>query len=91
MKELPSKEEWYAQQSKEQLVIFLKNDDYIIKNLRNKTEFLTGCPNFGDSDGTDGACVECSCNNLQLWERCNLFCLAIREYRKKMWEREIKQ
>lgn len=90
MKKLQSKEEWLNEQSKEQLIIFYKNNEYIINNLQNKIEFLTGCSCFGDPNGTDGACVECYYNNSQLHNRCLLFHPAIREYRKQMWEKEEK-
>lgn len=83
-----NKENWYAQQSKEQLIIFLKNNDYIIQKLQDKVFLLTGCAGFGDSDGTNGSCVECLYNNPQTFERCNLFQSAFHQYRKEKFKKE---
>jgi len=69
--------------SKEQLLIFLRNKDLIIEKLRWKLELLTGCVAFGDSDGTDGGCVECYYNNLSQWTRCEAFREAWQQYRKE--------
>lgn len=77
-----TKEEWYAEQSKEQLIIFLKNDDYEMQRLRDKIRLLTGCQGFGDCDGTNGGCIECAYDNPELHERCHLFQPAFHQYRK---------
>ena len=68
---------------KEQLLIFLHNDDLIIENLRLRLKLLTGCSGFGDGDGTDGGCVDCYYNNLPQWTRCNAFADAWNKYRKE--------
>ena len=31
---------------------------------------ITGCREFGNLDGMNGACVECSYNEKELFERC---------------------
>lgn len=84
-----TKEEWYAQQSKKQLIIFLKNDNYEMEMLRDKIALLTGCRGFGDCDGTNGGCIDCCFDNPSMFERCHLFQSAFHEYRKK--KREVKE
>jgi len=84
-----TKDEFYKQQSKEQLIIFLKNQDYEIQRLRDKLFLLTGCQGFGNSDGMDGGCVDCYFNNRNSWERCNFFQSAFHEYRKQKQENKI--
>ena len=64
---------YYEKSPKERLVTFLMNQDYTIELLEKKIAFLTGCPAFGNSDGTDGACVECFYRNHALFERCEKF------------------
>ena len=49
------------------------NQDYILNLTEKKVSFLTDCPAFGNSDGTDGACVECFYNNHTLFEGCEKF------------------
>lgn len=58
------------EQSKEQLIIFIHNDEAIIENLRDRLRKLTGCGDFGNGDGTVGTCVMCSYDNPELFERC---------------------
>ena len=84
MKKIQSKEEWLNEQSKEQLIIFYKNNEYENQRLRDKIALLTGCAGFGDCDGTDGGCVYCSCDNTQLHQRCHLFQSVFHQYRKEM-------
>lgn len=84
-----TKDEFYKQQSKEQLIIFLKNQDYEIQCLRDKLFLLTGCQCFGNSDGMDGGCVDCHYDNRNLCERCHFFQSAFHEYRKQKKENEI--
>ena len=62
--------EFLDQQSREQLYIFLNNDEYTIINLRNRLKKLTGCGDFGNLDGMNGACIECSIDNKELFDRC---------------------
>lgn len=57
-------------ESKEQLIIFLHNSEYTIDNLRKRLEVLTGCVDFGNVDGMNGACVECSHENKELFDKC---------------------
>ena len=76
----PMKREDYP---KEQLLIFLKNNDLIIEDLRLKLELLTGCRDFGNSDGTDGSCIDCYYDNPTQWTRCDAFQHAWRQYRKE--------
>ena len=58
------------QQSREQLYIFLNNNEYTIINLRNRLEKLTGCGDFGNVDGMNGCCIECSIDNKELFDKC---------------------
>lgn len=57
-------------ETKEQLIIFLRNSQYTIDNLRKRLKTLTGCGDFGNVDGTVGSCVECSYDNPELFEKC---------------------
>ena len=90
MKKIQSKEEWLNEQSKEQLIIFIKNDEYENQRLRDKIALLTGCAGFGDCDGMDGSCIECYYNNTQLHQRCHLFQSAFHQYRKEVAGKEVK-
>ncbi len=54
----------------EQLQIFLHNQEYITETLRNRLFKLTGCKDFGNLDGMNGACVECSVENKSLFDKC---------------------
>ena len=70
---------YYENSPKERLVTFLMNQDYTIELLEKKIAFLTGCPAFGNSDGTDGAYEQCyynleekyDCNGITIdtWEK----------------------
>ena len=57
----------------EQLRIFLHNQDYIIESLRQRLWRLTGCKDFGNLDGMNGACIECFYDDKQLFEKCEQF------------------
>ena len=70
--------------SKHDLQIFYKNNQYTINKLRLKIQFLTGCSQFGSSDGTDGSCIECYYDHLDLWTRCQAFGHAFDEYQKEL-------
>lgn len=84
MFDLPmTKQEFYEKQSKEQLIIFLNNHEYIEKAYNERLFLLTGCGDFGNSDGTVGSCVDCSYENPDLWERCHSFTFAYHDYKKK--------
>ena len=65
-----SSEKFLRQQTKEQLIIFIHNDEAVIENLRERLRRLTGCGDFGNEDGTVGTCVMCSYNDPELFERC---------------------
>ena len=54
----------------EQLQIFLRNQELITENLRNRLFKLTGCRDFGNLDGMNGACIECSYEDKELFNRC---------------------
>lgn len=83
MRELQSKEKWLNEQSKKQLIIFYKNQEYENQRLRDKIALLTGCAGFGDCDGMNGSCVECSYDNPITFQRCHLFQTAFHQYRKE--------
>lgn len=53
-----------------QLQIFLHNQEYIAETLRNRLFKLTGCKDFGNLDGMNGTCVDCSYNERELFDRC---------------------
>ena len=68
--EIKMNKDFLDRQPREQLYIFINNDEYTILNLRNRLEKLTGCADFGNLDGTNGCCVECSIDNKELFDRC---------------------
>ena len=80
------KREFYESQSKEQLVIFLLNQDRENERLRNKLKILTGCEGYGDSDGMDGSCVECYHRNPILQMKCSQFQTNIYKNKKITWK-----
>lgn len=61
-----------------ELKIQLNNDDYMIASLRKRMKQLTGCGDFGNMDGMNGACVECFYEDRPLWDKCEAF-----KYNKK--------
>lgn len=81
LEQLESYKDYLKSQSKEQLIVFLVNQKYIEKELRDRLFLLTGCSDFGNSDGMNGTCVECSVNNEQQWRRCCLFRKMYHDYR----------
>ena len=58
---------------KEELIIILKNTESQLDLAEDKVEYLTGCPHFGESDGMNGTCVDCSYDCKWLWEKCQPF------------------
>lgn len=84
---LKTKREFYESQSKEQLIIFLLNDDMKKELLMKKLQILTGCGSFGDCDGTNGSCVDCYYENPTLNMQCSKF---QEKYIRKLKE-EVKQ
>lgn len=75
-----SKRDFLKHQSHEQLETFILNDNIVEKSLRDRLYLLSGCHNFGENDGTDGVCYDCSINNKELFERCCLFQTAAHMY-----------
>jgi hypothetical protein len=78
-----TKQEFYESQSKEQLIIFLNNQEYKEEILREKLFMLSGCRNFGGPDGMNGTCIECFHENRSLHDRCYYFSCALDDYRRK--------
>lgn len=56
--------------SREELENIIKNQDNIIKNLRERLYKLTGCINFGDCDGMVGSCHYCMEEEPEIFENC---------------------
>ena len=75
-------QDWLSKQSHSQLVIFVQNLEYKEERLRDKLFLLTGCRGFGDADGMDGGCVECSIERPETFERCMLFQDTFHKYRQ---------
>ena len=57
-------------QTKEQLIIFLHNTELQLEDLRDRMYKITGCREFGNPDGMNGACVDRSYDEKELFERC---------------------
>ena len=57
-------------QTKEQLIIYLHNTELELENLRDRMYKITGCRDFGNLDGMDGTCVDCSYNERELFDKC---------------------
>ena len=68
--------------TREQLEVMVYNGELIIGEYGHKLGLLTGCEFFGDADGMDGECYDCSLNNPQLHNRCLIFRKAFVEYVK---------
>jgi len=79
----------YSKYSKEELEIFCHNKDYEIERNRNKILLLTGCVAFGDTDGMNGTCVDCSYEDPVLWERCSSFKFAFKKYLDRINARKL--
>ena len=88
LRESDRRDEFYKQQSKEQLVVFLHNSDLELNSLRERLFLLGGCSKFGCVDGMDGSCVECSYNDEHLFDRCRRFSKMWREYQADKIARE---
>ena len=58
------------EQTKEQIIIFLHNTEWQLEHLRERMYKLTGCREFGNLDGMNGACVECFYEERELFDRC---------------------
>ena len=74
--------EYYNSFPKEQLIIFLLNQDYEIKKLKLRLQFLSGCCKFGHPDGTDGSCVDCHYDNKEQFKKCEQFAKNYSEFIK---------
>lgn len=70
----------YSNFSKRDLEVFCSNSEFREKSLRKRLFLLTGCSCFGEQDGTNGCCVDCSYENNDLFERCVVFQRAVKEY-----------
>lgn len=57
-----------------------------LKRAQEKLFLLTGCPYFGDMDGMNGSCVDCSIDNEELWNRCRNFETQRFQYRQNRKE-----
>lgn len=53
-----------------QLQIFLYNQEYIAETLRNRLFKLTGYEDFGNLDCMNSACIECSVEDKELFDKC---------------------
>ena len=85
---------YYESLDKHQLITFLLNMKLVEETLRDRLFLLSGCRDFGNSDGMDGSCVECGYDNPALQYRCLEFGNAYREYVKnklKMSEHKEKK
>ena len=58
------------EQTKEQIIIFLHNTESQLEHLRERMYKLTGCREFGNLDGMNGACCECFYNERDLFNKC---------------------
>ena len=63
-------ENFLKEQTKEQLIIYLHNTELELESLRDRMYKITGCREFGNLDGMNGACVECSYDEKELFDRC---------------------
>lgn len=70
----------YTKYDKKQLEIFCHNKDLIEERDKNKIFLLAGCPCFGDLDGMDGSCVDCSEENPNLFDRCHFFKFSLKDF-----------
>lgn len=68
-----TKESYLQGLSKNELIVLIHNLEYQLEVAEDKVEYLTGCPHFGESDGMNGSCVECSYQCEFLWEKCHPF------------------
>lgn len=68
-----SRDEWLRTLSKDDLIIMVHNLEYRLELTEDKVEYLTGCRGFGENDGMNGSCVECSYDWPLEWEKCRNF------------------
>ena len=75
--------DFFNNPTKEQLSIRrLRNAKLKENSLRDRLFLLSGCSDFGNPDGLNGACVECSYKNEEQWKRCSLFRDIYRTWKK---------
>jgi len=74
---------YYNSLPKEQLIIFLLNQNYEIKQLESRLEFLSGCCKFGHPEGTDGSCVDCYYDNKEQFAKCEEFAKRYNESKSR--------
>ena len=64
------KQEYLETLSNDELIVIIHNLESQLDIALDKVEYLTGCSHFGESDGMNGSCVECSYDRPELWKRC---------------------
>lgn len=60
-------------ETKDTLIIWLLNSECQRLRMGIVLDKLTGCSQFGECDGTNGCCVECSYEQPELWQKCHDF------------------
>lgn len=73
VKAIDQKYTFLKNQSHEQLEMIIMNEEHVEQELRKRLMVLTGCGDFGNSDGTIGDCVNCSFNRPDQFNRCDAF------------------
>ena len=68
--EIKMTREELEKQPKDILITWLLNSEYHRLTLNKRLEKLTGCSEFGMLDGMNGACIECSYDEKELFDRC---------------------
>ena len=66
-------DDFLNEQTKEQIIIFLHNTEAQLESLRKRMYKLTGCREFGNLDGMNGACIECFYEERELFDKCSNF------------------
>ena len=69
--------------TKDELINLVLNLTSTEDRLRDRLFLLTGCRCFGEQDGMDGSCVECSYEHDGQFKRCYIFRLAMEEYEQR--------
>ncbi len=89
MQNVESKRDYLRRQTHEQLEIFVMNSDHAEARLRKKLFLLSGCGDFGNHDGMSGSCVDCCCNDRNLFDRCCAFSDMIDSYDKEQLTKSL--
>ena len=79
------------EQPRETLITIIMNAQMREDMLRDRLYLLSGCRCFGEADGTNGVCVECSYNNPELHERCLLFHMSAHQYINQKYSKMRKE